>query len=83
MEILLLLKWLGKLKESITSQMVEKKKLKNCDTDLFRVHDAGDLFSAKYINCWIRICEALPDIRFWFPTREHVQGLTKWLICNN
>ena len=51
----------------------QKKTLKNCDTDLFRVHDAGDLFSAKYINCWIRICEALPDIRFWFPTREHTR----------
>jgi hypothetical protein len=51
----------------------EKKSLKNCNTDLFRVHDAGDLFSAKYINCWIRICEALPDIRFWFPTREYVR----------
>mgnify|MGYP003645323566 CR=1 FL=1 len=44
----------------------QKKSLKNCDTDLFRVHDAGDLFSGAYINCWIRICEALPDIRFWF-----------------
>ena len=51
----------------------EKKKLKNCDTDLFRVHDAGDLFSGAYINCWIRICEALPDIRFWFPTREYAR----------
>tara|TARA_R110002020_G_scaffold18015_1_gene63665 strand:- start:2754 stop:3500 length:747 start_codon:yes stop_codon:yes gene_type:complete len=51
----------------------EKKTLKNCNTDLFRVHDAGDLFSAKYIDCWIRICKALPDIRFWFPTREHAR----------
>ena len=52
----------------------EKKILKNCDTDLFRGHDSGDLFSAKYINCWIRICEALPDIRFWFPTREYIRA---------
>ena len=51
----------------------EKKKLKNCDTDLFRVHDSGDLFSAKYIDCWFRICSELPDIRFWFPTREYVR----------
>ena len=51
----------------------EKKKLKNCDTDLFRVHDSGDLFSAKYIDCWFRICQALPDIRFWFPTREYAR----------
>ena len=51
----------------------EKKSLKNCNTDLFRVHDSGDLFSKKYIECWIRICQALPDIRFWFPTREYVR----------
>ena len=36
----------------------------------FRVHDAGDLFSPAYTWAWVRICEALPDIRFWFPTRS-------------
>lgn len=35
----------------------------------FRVHDAGDLFSAAYIRLWIRICRACPDVAFWFPTR--------------
>ena len=35
----------------------------------FRVHDSGDLFSPTYTRCWARICRALPDIRFWFPTR--------------
>lgn len=47
-----------------------KKKLKNKNTDLFRVHDSGDLFSPRYISAWIRICESFPTIRFWFPTRE-------------
>jgi hypothetical protein len=35
----------------------------------FRVHDSGDLFSPSYTNLWTRICRALPDVRFWFPTR--------------
>ena len=47
-----------------------KKVLKNVNTDLFRVHDSGDLFSPKYIEAWIKICQNFPSIRFWFPTRE-------------
>ena len=50
-----------------------KKKLKNIDTNLFRVHDSGDLFSVAYINAWKRICEKFPSIRFWFPTREYIR----------
>jgi hypothetical protein len=36
----------------------------------FRVHDSGDLFSPAYAWAWVRIVQALPDIRFWFPTRS-------------
>lgn len=36
----------------------------------FRVHDSGDLFSPEYVRCWVRVCAALPEIRFWFPTRS-------------
>jgi Gene product 88 len=36
----------------------------------FRVHDAGDLFSPAYTWAWVRIVQALPDIKFWFPTRS-------------
>jgi hypothetical protein len=35
----------------------------------FRGHDSGDFFSPAYVRAWIRICRALPDVRFWFPTR--------------
>jgi hypothetical protein len=35
-----------------------------------RVHDSGDLFSPAYTRAWIRICSALPSVRFWFPTRS-------------
>ena len=37
----------------------------------FRGHGAGDFFSPKYIEAWIRICERLPHIRFWFPTKSY------------
>lgn len=36
----------------------------------FRGHDSGDFFSVQYVKAWTRICAALPDIKFWFPTRE-------------
>ena len=51
----------------------EKKKLKNLNTDLFRVHDSGDLFNPAYIDCWVRIAKRFPTINFWVPTREHVR----------
>jgi hypothetical protein len=37
---------------------------------VFRVHDSGDLFSPAYAALWVRICEGLPDVDFWFPTRQ-------------
>ena len=36
----------------------------------FRVHDSGDLFSPAYTWAWVRIVQALPHIKFWFPTRS-------------
>ena len=36
----------------------------------FRVHDSGDLFSPAYTWAWLRIVQALPDVKFWFPTRS-------------
>lgn len=36
----------------------------------FRVHDSGDLFSPAYTWAWVRIVQALPEVRFWFPTRS-------------
>lgn len=36
----------------------------------FRVHDSGDLFSPAYTWAWLRIVQALPGVKFWFPTRS-------------
>lgn len=37
--------------------------------DFFRIHDSGDLFHPSYWEAWKKVCEALPEIRFWCPTR--------------
>lgn len=37
--------------------------------DYFRIHDAGDFFSPAYARAWFEVCERLPDVRFWSPTR--------------
>lgn len=36
----------------------------------FRIHDSGDFFSPAYTRCWVRIVDALPEIKFWAPTRS-------------
>jgi hypothetical protein len=38
----------------------------------FRLHDAGDFFSAAYVEAWITIAAVLPDVRFWAPTHSWV-----------
>jgi hypothetical protein len=38
---------------------------------IFRVHDSGDLFNHAYVAAWGRIADALPNVRFWIPTRSH------------
>ena len=50
------------------------KPRKGINVNLFRVHDAGDLFSTDYIRAWELICKALPKIKFWFPTREYIRA---------
>jgi hypothetical protein len=39
----------------------------------FRVHDSGDMFSSAYAQCWLEICKALPETKFWIPTRAWQQ----------
>src|SRR3954454_20846157 len=39
----------------------------------FRVHDSGDMFNVAYAECWYAVCQALPAIRFWIPTRSWQQ----------
>jgi len=51
------------------------KQIKHSGTDYFRWHDSGDLQSFQHLLDIVRIADALPDVKFWIPTRE--QGLIK------
>ncbi len=34
-----------------------------------RVHSSGDFFSVEYAKAWIDLCNQLPELLFWAPTR--------------
>jgi hypothetical protein len=34
-----------------------------------RIHSSGDFFSPAYAAAWIEVCNALPEVMFWAPTR--------------
>ena len=44
---------------------------KGYEQAVFRLHDSGDLFSAAYINLWIRVAQNVPHIKIWCPTRMY------------
>lgn len=39
--------------------------IKNKKAEYIRVHDAGDYYSKEYLNKWIEIMLALPDVKFY------------------
>lgn len=48
----------------------------------FRIHDAGDMFSAKYFQAWLDVCRYFDTgdenhIWFWAPTRVWMTGVLK------
>lgn len=50
------------------------------ENNYFRVHDSGDFFHPNYIRMWRNICQALPHIQFWFPTRCWWSTSNKWIL---
>jgi hypothetical protein len=51
--------------------MVDSIRETGCE--YFRVHDSGDMFNAMYAECWLQVCRAMPEVRFWIPTRAWQQ----------
>ena len=46
----------------------------------FRLFDSGDFYHAELVKKWYEVCEALPGVRFWIPTRSHkVAKLALWI----
>jgi hypothetical protein len=48
--------------------MVEK--IRETTTGYFRWHDSGDLQSLQHLFQIVAVAEALPEVKFWMPTRE-------------
>lgn len=40
----------------------------------FRLHDAGDFFSPRYVDAWREVALSLPRVAFWAPTRSWSTG---------
>ena len=46
----------------------------------FRLFDSGDFYHVELVKKWFDICEALPGVKFWIPTRAHkVEKLALWI----
>ena len=52
-----------------SASMIETIRKEN-KTGFFRWHDSGDLQSFEHLVAIISIAEALPQIKFWLPTKE-------------
>lgn len=39
-------------------------------TDCFRWHDSGDLQNVGHLFAIVNVCNALPHVKFWLPTKE-------------
>lgn len=44
-----------------------------------RIHEAGDFYSEEYVNKWVEIAEALPEIKFFAFTKKY-RVFTKSLL---
>jgi hypothetical protein len=43
--------------------------IRSTGCEYFRVHDSGDMFNVAYAQCWLEVCKAMPEVKFWIPTR--------------
>jgi hypothetical protein len=52
--------------------VVEAIRASGCE--YFRVHDSGDVFNPAYARAWLAVCQHLPEVKFWIPTRAYQQS---------
>lgn len=46
------------------------KQISNTKTGYFRWFDSGDIQGLQNLINIVKVCEALPDVKFWLPTQE-------------
>lgn len=56
--------WINGMVEAIGNRVT-------VSTPFFRWHDSGDLQSAEHLLLIMKVCERLPSVQFWLPTREY------------
>jgi len=56
-------------------------KYRKGDKDYFRWHDSGDVQSVNHLNAINEIALALPEVKFWLPTRE-IRTVRTWQGMN-
>lgn len=52
------------------SAMVQSIRL-NEKSGFFRWHDSGDIQSVTHLRMICEVCEQIPEVNFWLPTREY------------
>jgi hypothetical protein len=57
--------------ENMINLLRFKYRNKTGNDRVFRWHDSGDLQGREHLAAIVAIAEALPDIRFWLPTKEY------------
>lgn len=48
-----------------------------------RIHESGDFYSQAYVNKWIKIASALPDLIFYAYTRSYALDFSKLQALSN
>jgi hypothetical protein len=69
--IAILMEDLSEWQANMTSLLAFKYRKKTGDDAVFRWHDSGDLQSWEHLMAIVDIAIALPNIRFWLPTKEY------------
>lgn len=54
--------------ESFVSAMSDE--IKRVKPDLVRIHDAGDFYSAEYLDKWLKIIQSFPNVQFYAYTKS-------------
>jgi len=61
--------------------MIEK--IKRSRLKKMRLHESGDFYNQKYLNAWVKIIGACPDVAFWAYTKSYTLDFSKALKLKN
>ena len=63
-QIKMMLKTFGAGKTGkFVAEMIQKNRKKT--TELVRIHESGDFYSAEYFAMWMHVCRLIPDLKFY------------------